>query len=1078
MKEAVQPSAADSAGRKAVGRRPMESTVSDNRGSSKLPFSARGFRQATSLKYDLVGSTALMEQLGAERYSVTLLDCHARFAAIVKRWGGVSDQPQGNDGVMCYFGVLHAREDTVRSSLFSALDLIDEAGKLGIQIRIGLATGEITLNDGQYTGATVHLAARLQELAQPGQAMASGTTAELAKPYFLFDPLPQMQAFKGFSARRTVFKVERAKSPADRHAPAGGPFSPLLGREAEILHLTNLWDGAAKGTATWLHLTGEAGIGKTRLVSSFGSMIEEKQSAQVLVCRCFPETKNRAFGPIIDMLERWFQIQSTDDAVARQSKLAQGIASRGAALYDHMAVSYLLGLPMPENQSAQYSTPQEPRRRFIMRTMVSWLINRARNQPTCFVLEDLQWADPSTLEYLQRLKKEGGESALLVLLTERTEQGNVQVHPLADKGLQLARLDGSAVREMIGALSAGSVLSRRTVDSIEAKSDGIPLFVEMSTRMVLENRESGDMRSAHEFAGDFPIPATVRDLLMQRLDNLGPARPLAQLCSAIGREFPHQLLLALCDADVASMPVDRMQAQLASLLRSGLLLGSDDADETNLRYHFRHALVHEVAYQSMWATDRRQLHHAIAQAIEARLPDIAAGQPEVLAHHYQACGALAEGAQWHRQAARKYKADEAHAESLAHLANAKALLLQLPGTPARYKSELDIELTMAGQLIATKGYGSPSAGESYLAALALAQNLKDKKSLLRAQLGLEAYYLMRADFGQAHAYLTQAQHTAKDFDDALTRAQCLFALANVLHHQGHAHAMQELCDQCVVVCRQSGLQTNLVQSPEVMSLMYSSVCLWEMGQVDLAVRRAREGVEVAEDLGQRLGLGQALGMQAMVLMWCGELEEAERISERAIAVCQAGDHEMWSAHARLIHGCCVSELGDPQRGLELMDSAYELWVSTGTIVTRTFYLALRAPACAALGRLDDALQLINEACRIVKEHGERYYEPEVLRIKGELLLLKYPPESDGVASLADGAFSEARTAAQMLGYQSLALRIATSMARRCQQQGETAAAIDLLQNALAVLTEGQATRDQTWARALLAQLGDSAVQRG
>lgn len=1076
MKDAAQSIAADSARRLTVVR-PADNTNSDNKTLPKTPFSVRGFRQATSLKYDLVGSTALMERLGAERYSVTLLDCHARFAAIVKQWGGVSDQPQGNDGVMCYFGVLHAREDTVRSALFSALGLIDEAGTLGIQIRIGLATGEVTLNDGQYTGTTVHLAARLQEMAQPGEVMASASTAELARPYFLFDPLPQMQAFKGFSSPQAVFKVERVRPVADRQTPDGGPSSPLLGREAEILELTRLWNHTATGCATWLHLTGEAGIGKSRLVSTFGNLIAENGSAQLVVCRCFPETKNRAFGPIIDMLERWFQIQATDDAATRQSKLMQGIALHGVAPYDHLAVSYLMGLPTPDSPSAANDAPQEPRRRFLMRTMVSWLINQARNQPLCFVLEDLQWADPSTLEYLQRLKIEGSESALLVLLTERGEHSNDKIHLLTDQRLQLTRLHGSAVRQMIEALSAGSALSRRVVDSIEAKSDGIPLFVEMSTRMLLENREGIAVGPMNELTGDFPIPMTVRDLLMQRLDNLGPARPLAQLCSAIGREFPHQLLVALCEEDGASIPADRMQPHLAALLRSGLLLGSDDGGESNARYHFRHALVHEVAYQSMWATDRRQLHHAIAKAIEARLPDIAAGQPEVLAHHYQACGALTEAAKWHRQAARKYKAAEAHAESLTHLASAKALLQLLPVAPSRHKAELEIELAMAGQLIATKGYGSQSAGESYLAALALAQSLKDKKSLLRAQLGLEAYYLMRADFGQAHAYLTQAQHTAKEFDDALTRAQCLFALANVLHHQGHAQPMQELCDQCVMVCRQSGLQGNLVQSPEVMSLMYSAVCLWEMGLADRARCRAQEGVDVAERLGQRLGLGQALGMQAMVLLWCGELEEAERISERAVAVCQAGDHEMWSAHARLIHGSCISELGDPQRGLELMDAAYELWTSTGTIVTRTFYLALRAPTCAALGRVDEAIELIEEACRIIKEHGERYYEPEVLRIKGELLLLKYPPERDGAAPLTDAVFSEARTAAQVLGYQSLSLRVATSMAKRCQQRGESSAAIDLLQNALSILVEGNATRDLRMARELLSQLGDSAVQR-
>ncbi len=1069
MTDAVPSFAANSPWADAVRQKLTPDPIPNAKAAPKAPGSERGFRQATSLKYDLVGSTAMMESIGPERYSVMLVDCHKRFAAIVERWGGISDKPQGNDGIMCYFGVLHSREDTVRCAVFSALDLIDGAEKLGIEIRIGLATGEVTLNDSQYTGTTVHLAARLQELAQPGQIMASATTAELAKSHFNFDPSLGQRVFKGFSSPIAVFRVERMKSNLDRHPWAGDTSSPLLGRDAEIIQLTGLWDGTTKGFAMWLHVTGEAGIGKSRLVSSFGNMIEGEKSAQVLVCRCFPETKNRAFGPIIDMLERWFQIQSTDDAAARQFKLAQGIATHGVAPYDHLAVSYLMGLPTPDSQSPQH-TPQEPRRRFLMRTMVSWLINQARNKPLCFVLEDLQWADPSTLEYLQRLKDEGSDCALLVLLTERAERGSDQIHSLADQGMHLTRLHGSSVRQMIGALSAGSVLSRRVVDSIEAKSDGIPLFVEMSTRMVLENREALAIRPANEFAGDFPIPITVRDLLMQRLDNLGPARPLAQLCSAIGREFPHQLLLALCEADVASMPIDRMQAHLAALLRSGLLLASDDGDEVNVRYHFRHALVHEAAYQSMWATDRRQLHHAIAQAIEARLPDIAIGQPEVLAHHYQACGALAEGAKWHRLAARKYKAAEAHAESLAHLSTAKTLLQQLPATPQRFKSELDLELTMAGQLIATKGYGSQIAGQSYLAALALAQTLKEKKSVLRAQLGLAGYYLMRADFGQSHAFLTQAQLTARDFDDGLTQAQCLFTLANLLHHQGHAQAMQELCGQCVQVCRQSMQQGKLVQSPEVMSLMYLSVCLWETGQVDLACQRAQEGVDVAERLGQRLGLGQALGMQAMVLLWCGELDAAERISERATALCEAGDHDMWSAHARLIHGSCVSELGDPRRGLALMDAAYALWASTGTIVTRTFYLALRAPAYAALGRVGEALQLIDEACRIVTEHGERYYEPEVLRIKGELLLLQTLQGGTDNAGLADATFADAKAAAQVLGYPSLTLRIATSMAHRCQTLGQNDIALDLLQSALAALTEGQSTRDHRVARELLAQL--------
>jgi predicted ATPase len=261
-----------------------------------------------------------------------------------------------------------------------------------------------------------------------------------------------------------------------------------------------------------------------------------------------------------------------------------------------------------------------------------------------------------------------------------------------------------------------------------------------------------------------------------------------------------------------------------------------------------------------------------------------------------------------------------------------------------------------------------------------------------------------------------------------------------------------------------------------MSLMYSAICVWEMGQVDLARARGQEGVDIARELGQRLGLGQALGLQAMLLLLCGHLEQAASLSEQAISVCEAGDHEMWAAHARIIYGCCISELGDPQRGGDLMDLGYAQWTATGTVITRTFYLALRAPTCALLGRVDQALELINEACRIIAEHGERYYEPEVLRIKAELLLQQQRADEAGNGELADALLLQAQESARELGFPSLGLRVATSLSRRCQEGGNTSAAIAMLQAALAALTQGHDTRDQRIARKLIAQWNDEGTR--
>ena len=1031
----------------------------------------RSYRQVTSLSYDLVRSTDMIRTLGSEQYSVKLRDYHRRFTSVVDRWGGQSGQPQGSDGLMCYFGARHVREDTVRVALQAALQLLEVANHMQIEIRIGLATGEVAVNADHLVGLSIHLAARMQALAPNGGILTCATTAALAKSHFRLDPYPHDQSLKGFSGATTVYRLEGVHVASRPGIASGADSTPLCGRRAELGRLEQAWKLVDTHGTQWLLVAGEAGIGKSRLADTFVQRIRENRG-RAFVCRCYAETTGRAFGPIIDLMERWFDIRATDDVATRQAKLSRPASDQGVASIDWLAIQYLMGLPTQDLHQPRLQAPQEPRRRMVMRAMVTWLLNLARNQPVCLVVEDVQWADPSTLEYLQRLRDDADDDALLVLMTERTEHALRPGNGLADEVLTLGRLPNAAVLEMIGGLDHSQSLTSQQAGLIVDKSDGVPLFVEMSTRMLIDTLHAADAPDVPGHLGEFPIPVTLRALLLQRLDNLGPARLLAQLCSVIGREFPRSTLLTLCAAQVTAMTVERVHTHLGALLRSGLLLTRQSPDSNDTQYHFRHALLHEAAYQSMWETDRRAMHHSIARVIEERMPDVATHQPELLAHHYQACESAELAAKWHWLAARKYKSTEAHNESLAHLASAKRFVQKTPSTMQRLASELEIELTMAGQLIATRGYGSNAAGQSYLAALPLAHELGDNKALLRAQLGLQAFHLMRADFEQAHAWLAQAQATAQEFNDPLTRAQCLFASAYMLHFQGRAQEMQENCDHCLRVCRESAMQDKLAHSPQVMSLMYSSVSLWETGQVDLARQRAQEGVAIAQRLGQRLGLGQALGMQAMVLMWCGEFEQARQISQQAFEVCQAGGHDMWTAHARLIHGCCLGELGDPEHGLAMMDDAYALWTSTGTVVTRTFYLALRANTCATLGRVAEGLALLDEACRIVREHGERYYEPEVLRVKGELLLLQSAHDQVDNFTEADTAFAAARDAARALGYHSLGLRVATSMARRSLQLGQKGTACAMLQHALHAVPEGKPTRDQLLARQLLGLAGD------
>ncbi len=1029
--------------------------------------SHRSFRQVTTLSYDLVGSTSLMRRIGVELYSIALLDCHKRFASIVQQWGGISDEPQGDDGIMCYFGARQAREDTAASAIYAGLDLVEQASLLGIQIRVGLATGQVAISADQFVGLTIHLAARIQSLASAGELMVSGVTAELAQAHFSFQPVRYKETLKGFSETPTVFRVVAPRPRQLREQwPQGANFA-LSGRDAELEQLDQLWESVSAGRSLWLHLTGEAGIGKSRLISTFVSSLEKSKFAQSFTCRCFAETRHRPFSPIIDLLERWFRIVPGDNDLTRKKKVAEIVASQGLDESNHEAVNHLLGISY-EATGASQPAIAETRRRFILRVTTDWLMRQSLAKPACFIVEDIQWADPSTIEFLQTLRSKSSEAPLLTVLTERTESDRATFHELADKSVHLTGLASKAVKEMIHAISASTPLSRQVVNAIEAKSDGIPLFVEMSTRMVLESRIKEIVPGGTGSDGDFPIPITIRELLTQRLDNLGPARHLAQLCGVLGREFSLDLLKAIASNTSVNVPPDQLHQHLSVLLKSGLLVTSNDPQ--NPSYFFRHALIQDAAYQSMWETDRRNLHQVITIALEKHFPLTASLQPEMLARHYAAFGAHHDAIKWHLVAVKKYKANESHHEALSHLSVAGSLLVKLPVSAMREKMDLEIQLTTAGQLIATKGYGAESVGECYLRALALSQSLGDKKSLLRAELGIEAYYFLRGDFGQAHAYIALANRTAQEFNDALTNAQCQWAIANILFHQGEVETALDKMNACVAHCRATGLKIPLVQSPEVMSLMYSSFCLWELGFPTQALERAEAAVTLAESMKLRLGIGQALGMKAMVQLVCRDAANAKATADRAIEVCEAGQHEMWTAHARFISGAALADLGDLHAGLKIMNEADAQWAATGAILTRTFYLSSRAQAYLSNGEKAEALRLIQEAHSIMTIHGERYWEAEVLRLSAEIHLASSSEPTPTQMADAERILKKAIISAQTRQLHSLTLRASSSLAKLYQSQGHLDQAVLVLSPALEMIREGMPSSEVSMARNLLRHL--------
>lgn len=1064
-------------------------------------------RQCTMLKCDLVESTALMRRLGDEAYAEGLARYHARVADIVQHHGGLADDPQGDDGFMCYFGFPVAREDAALQALRAGLALasaLDDLGP-GWRLRIGISTGRVVVRDGQPVGAAVHHAARLQALAQPGEALVADATRQLASERFEFTLREAQASLKGFEQGGAVWCLgpERPLLGTERFDQRS-QLTRFVGREAELAAVQRVWRQACAGKRQALLIVGEAGIGKSRLVREFRRRLVET-GAQVLECRCTPETAGSALHPVIDLLRRLLQAADGEAPAALLARLQAGVVhglGQGAEAESDEARAQSLALIAALLSLPATGLPPLPddaalRRRRTMDALTGWLARRVAQAPLALIVEDVHWIDPSTRELLQRLVDGATAAAgdrLLLLLTWRASGSQAAAAPPFEvPRLPLAGLPPEAACALLRDACGASLLDAEMERWLALRGDGVPLFIEESAHMaaalVARRAQAAPAPSMPSPAGAPPadlslllreaVPTTLEALLMARLDQLPSARRAAQLGSAIGRAFALPLAAAVnADADSPIRLAD-LEQELALLAQAGLV--SEQGQGAQRLYVFKHALVRDAAHQSLLERDRKRLHAAIARVLQAQFGAMVEAQPELLARHLELAGQTEQALAGWERAARHAAARSAHDEAIAHLRHALALLAeQGPGT-ARDRAELRLQLLLASRLIATAGYGADAVEAVYGRALALCEALGDAGARTKARLGLEGWHFMRGDFGRALDIAREvAAETAAEAASAepggqggrLARIQSDWALANIHFHQGQVPQAVAMMDACLADYRSLGHRALAVQDPGVMCLCYSSWGLWEMGRADEALSRARQVVDLATGLNHRFSMGEAHGFLAVAHWFRGELAPGLEAAERAIEICESGGFAVWLAHARVVHGRLLAELGDVEAGLSQMQQGDAMWAATGAVVTRAFYLSLRAEGLAEAGRSAEALALLEQAWALVQRCGERYWAPEVARLTGELLLRGDP--SPAQAARADDWLALALREAQASSLQALALRAAMSLGRRLAAQQRPRQAAALLAPCLAALSEGRGTRDLRRARALLVQWQDAA----
>jgi len=672
-------------------------------------------RHLTLLFCDLVDSTPLAAHLDLEELREVVRSYHTVCAEVIERFDGHIAQYLG-DGLLVYFGYPRAHEDDAQRAVRTGLGIIEALRPLqrrlqqeqgvGLAVRIGIHTGLVVVGDiGEGTrherlalGEAPNLAARLQGLAPPDTVLISATTARLAQGWFVCEALGN-QTLKGFSAPMPVYRVLRESGAQSRlDTVSAGGLTPLVGREREVDLLLERWEDAKRGLGQVVVLNGEAGIGKSRLVRAVQDHLAGEPYTR-LECRCSPYAQHSALYPVINLGRRLLQWQRDEASEVTLGKLEAAVAPYDLSRPEVVPLlASLLSLPLSARYAPLQLTPQRQKQK-TLEVILALLRAHAAEQPVLFIVEDLHWIDPSTLELLTLFIDQGPTARILTLFTCRPE-----FHPSWHFGrdltsLTLGRLPPTQVELMIDRVTGGKRLPAAVRQQVVAKTDGVPLFVEELTKMVLESGLVREQTDHYELFGPLPslsIPTTLHDSLMARLDRLGNAKEVAQLGATLGRAFPYELLQAVLPWDE-----ERLQGALAQLVEAELLYKRGVPPQ--VRYIFKHALIQETAYQSLLKRRRQQYHQQTGHILEHRFPETVETQPELLAHHYTEAGLPAQAVPYWVRAGQRAVERSANVEAISHFTKGLELLKALPATPERAQQELTLHLALGSPLMIIKG---------------------------------------------------------------------------------------------------------------------------------------------------------------------------------------------------------------------------------------------------------------------------------------------------------------------------------------------------------------------------------------
>ena len=1041
-------------------------------------------RQLTVMFCDIVGSTALSEKLDPEILREVVHSYHDTTGRVIGRYEGYNAQYLG-DGLLVYFGYPIAHDDDAERAVRAGREIITALSEMNeklekehsttISVRVGIHTGPVVIGAVGYggrqenlaLGSTTNIAARFESVAEPNTVLISEATLRLIPGLFVTEEV-SMPPLKGVGTPIRGYVVRHPSGVGSNLADTVR-LTPLVGRELEVGLCLDRWEMVQDGAGQALLLSGDAGIGKSRLLVVLRERLADTPHTW-LECRGSYYMRQTAFQPVTELLQQAVGFQASDTVEIKLERLRKGLEITGVSVTETLPLlAALLSLPMPDgSDSAPTAVGSAKQRRETIAALVDWIHAVALKQPLVLIVEDLHWCDPSTIEFLGILIEQMEASRVMVVVAFRPEATLPWPGRSNQTPVVLSPLRRSQVTTMITGVAGGRHVPDDMVEFIIDKAGGIPLYVEEITKMMIESKQVNLVDGRYELIGEIDtltIPSTLKDSLMARLDSRAEAKELAQLAAVIGREFAYRLIETLTDLDESDL-----RRRLAELVAAELFYQRGVIPSAI--FTFKHALIQDTAYQSLLLSARRDFHARIAHVLEADFPDLVIARPEMMGHHCETGGLATEALEYYVHAGDAAAMRSANKEAIHHYERAVKVLKTLPDSEDHSSKNLNLLMMISGCQMSALGYGHADVANTHKKIQKVYKDVDDPKLQSEALLALATFANVRAEFDKSAQLATSLSSLGESLDDPVIsympecqRGVTAYLQGNFSAASAHTKRVEEGYDRD----RHLPLTRFTGYDIRALALSFDAMTIWLQGRPDRAVARGREAVEGADEVEHYESSVIARCFLAWVFLMRGEPAEAMAPAEEAVHISETRELKFLEGFGRTMLGLAMAAAGKDSEGIEEYRGGCQIMFESGARFCSTGILSNGAAACLRAGDPATARSALDIACTFRDETGECFWASEMARLSGEICLAS----GEGNEPEAERQFQEALKTAQSQGAKSFELRAAMSLARLWQEQGKQQDARELLSPVYDAFSEGLDSGDLKEADGLLKSLQNS-----